>query len=104
MSVVGARPNIIKMAPIHRKLTEIATHTIVHTGQHYDYQMSEIFFKQFNLPKPSFNLEIGSGTGCYQIGETILRLEKVILELEPDLIVVYGDTNSTLAGPHCARM
>ncbi|MEP6577197.1 MAG: UDP-N-acetylglucosamine 2-epimerase (non-hydrolyzing) [Nitrososphaerota archaeon] len=103
MSVVGARPNIIKMAPIHTKLSEIAKHTIVHTGQHYDYQMSEIFFKEFKLPKPSFNLEIGSGTGCYQIGATMISLEKIILEHVPDLVLVYGDTNSTLAGALTAR-
>jgi UDP-GlcNAc3NAcA epimerase len=103
MSVVGARPNIIKMAPIHRKLSQKAKHTVVHTGQHYDYQMSEIFFKEFKLPKPSFNLEIGSGTASYQIGETMIRLEKVILELVPDLVLVYGDTNSTLAGALTAR-
>ena len=103
MSVIGARPNIIKMAAIHRKLSRKEKHTVVHTGQHYDYQMSEIFFKEFKLPKPSFNLEIGSGTASYQIGETMIRLEKVILEIVPGLVLVYGDTNSTLAGALTAR-
>ncbi len=59
MSVGGRQTQYNKMAPIHRKLSEIANHTVVHTGQHYDYQMSEIFFKEFKLPKPTFNLEIG---------------------------------------------
>ena len=72
-SVVGASPNIIKMAPIHKKLMNHANHLIIHTGRHYDYQMSEVFFKEFNLPEPNFNLEVGSGTANYQM---ILRLEK----------------------------
>lgn len=102
-SVVGARPNIIKMAPIHRKLIEHNNHVIIHTGQHYDYQMSEVFFKEFNLPKPNFNLEVGSGTANYQIGQMILSLEKVLDEIGPNFILVYGDTNSTLAGALSAR-
>ena len=102
-SVVGARPNIIKMAPIHKKLINHANHVIIHTGQHYDYQMSEVFFKEFNLPEPNFNLEVGSGTANYQIGQMMLRLEKVLDRIEPDFILVYGDTNSTLAGALCAR-
>ncbi len=102
-SVVGARPNIIKMAPIHKKLINHANHLIIHTGQHYDYQMSEVFFKEFNLPEPNFNLEVGSGNASYQIGEMMLRLEKVFERIGPDFILVYGDTNSTLAGALCAR-
>jgi UDP-GlcNAc3NAcA epimerase len=65
--------------------------------------MPEIFFKEFKLPKPSFNLEIGSGIPSYQIGETRIRLEKVILEVVPDLLLVYGDTNLTLAGALTSR-
>jgi UDP-N-acetylglucosamine 2-epimerase (non-hydrolysing) len=98
-SVVGARPNFIKLAPIHKVIgTFSGHHTIIHTGQHYDYQLSEIFFKEFNLPKPNFDLDVGSGTAGYQIGEMIKRLEKIFLGFEFDLVLVYGDTNSTFAG------
>src|SRR5919107_4019191 len=98
-SVVGARPNFIKLAPIHKVISTFSGyHTIIHTGQHYDYQLSEIFFKEFNLPKPNFDLEVGSGTPGYQIGEMIKRLEKIFLESLFDLVLVYGDTNSTFAG------
>ena len=98
-SVVGARPNFIKLAPIHKVISTFSGyHTIIHTGQHYDYQLSEIFFKEFNLPKPNFDLDVGSGTPGYQIGEMIKRLEKIFLESQFDLVLVYGDTNSTFAG------
>jgi UDP-GlcNAc3NAcA epimerase len=105
-SVVGARPNFIKMAPIHKALKGFADHTIINTGQHYDYKLSEIFFKEFNLPKPDFDLEVGSGTPGYQVGEMIKRLESIFLKRASknngnsqfDVVLVYGDTNSTFAG------
>jgi UDP-N-acetylglucosamine 2-epimerase len=97
-SVVGARPNFIKLAPVHRAVSRFADHTIIHTGQHYDYELSEIFFKEFDLPRPDYNLEVGSGNPAYQIGEMIRRLEPVLLKTRFDLVIVYGDTNSTFAG------
>jgi UDP-N-acetylglucosamine 2-epimerase len=97
-SVVGARPNFIKLATVHGAVSKFANHTIVHTGQHYDYELSEIFFKEFHLPKPDYNLEVGSGRPTYQIGEMIRRLEAILLKTRFDLVVVYGDTNSTFAG------
>lgn len=97
-SVVGARPNFIKLAPIHNVINDFADHVIVHTGQHYDYTMSEIFFKEFKLPKPDYNLDVGSGQPSYQIGEMIKRLEIIFLKTRFDLVIVYGDTNSTFAG------
>jgi UDP-N-acetylglucosamine 2-epimerase len=97
-SVVGARPNFIKLAPVHSAVGKFADHTIVHTGQHYDYELSEIFFKEFRLPKPDYNLEVGSGRPTYQIGEMIRRLEAILLKTRFDLVIVYGDTNSTFAG------
>jgi UDP-N-acetylglucosamine 2-epimerase (non-hydrolysing) len=103
-SVVGARPNFIKLAPVHRAVSKFADHTIVHTGQHYDYELSEIFFKEFHLPKPDYNLQVGSGKPTYQIGEMIKRLEKIFAKTRLDLVVVYGDTNSTFAGALSANM
>lgn len=97
-SIVGARPNFIKLAPVHQAVSRFADHTIVHTGQHYDYELSEIFFKEFDLPTPDYNLEVGSGKSTYQIAEMIRRLEPILLKRHFDLIIVYGDTNSTFAG------
>lgn len=97
-SVVGARPNFVKLAPIHEKLKSFSDHTIIHTGQHYDYELSEIFFKEFRLPQPDYNLAVGSGKPGEQIGEMIKRLEQVFLKASYDLVIVYGDTNSTFAG------
>jgi UDP-N-acetylglucosamine 2-epimerase len=102
-SVVGARPNFIKLAPIHKAVSKFADHTIVHTGQHYDYELSEIFFKEFCLPKPDYNLEVGSGKPTYQIGEMIKRLETIFSKTRFDLAIVYGDTNSTFAGALAAN-
>ena len=101
-SVVGARPNIIKLAPIHKAISTFSDHhhnVIIHTGQHYDYKLSEIFFKEFDLPKPDFDLNVGSATPGFQIGEMIKKLEKIFLKYNDfDLVLVYGDTNSTFAG------
>ena len=100
MLVLGARPQIIKSAPfIHlaSKDNEVAL-KIVHTGQHYDYEMTKIFFEELNIPDPIVNLEVGSGTHAWQTGEIMIRLEKILSKNEPDLVLVPGDTNSTLAG------
>lgn len=102
-SVVGARPNFIKLAPLHKAISNFAEHTIVHTGQHYDYELSEIFFKEFRLPKPDYNLEVGSGKPTYQISEMIKRLEIIFMKSRFDLVIVYGDTNSTFAGAFSAN-
>lgn len=102
-SVVGARPNFIKLGPLHRAISSISEHVIIHTGQHYDYEMSEIFFKEFHLPEPDFNLGIGSGTQVFQIGEMIKGLEQIFLKDNFDLVIVYGDTTSTLAGALAAN-
>jgi UDP-N-acetylglucosamine 2-epimerase len=102
-SVVGARPNFIKLIPIHKAISKTFDHTIIHTGQHYDYELSEIFFKEFNLPKPNFDLDVGSGTACFQISEMIKKLEQVFLSSNFDLVIVYGDTNSTFAGALAAN-
>jgi UDP-N-acetylglucosamine 2-epimerase len=101
-SIVGARPNFVKLAPIHRAIKSFSDHTIIHTGQHYDYKLSEIFFKEFDLPKPDVDLEVGSGEPGFQTGEMIKRLEQIFLDSHFDIVLVYGDTNSTFAGAFSA--
>ncbi len=100
MVVIGARPQIIKSAPIiHDALKDSTIELqIVHTGQHYDFEMSKIFFGEFALPDPTINLGVGSGSHAWQTGKMLAGLEKAMLELKPDVVVVPGDTNSTLAG------
>ena len=98
-SIVGARPNFVKLGPVHKSLKSSGIeHLIVHTGQHYDYEMSDIFFSDFELPKPDIHLGVGSGSSCFQLGEIIKRLENKLIDKQIDLVLVYGDTNSTLAG------
>jgi UDP-GlcNAc3NAcA epimerase len=98
--VVGARPQIVKSAPIIHEAsgdTEIGFQ-IVHTGQHYDFEMSRVFFDELELPDPVINLGVGSGSHAWQTGEMMIRLERIIKKLKPDVVLVPGDTNSTLAG------
>jgi len=97
-NIVGARPNFIKMAPlVHALRARGLAQTLIHTGQHYDAQMSKIFFDELNMPKPDFDLGIGSGTHAEQTARVMLALEPVLRELKPSLVVVAGDVNSTLA-------
>ena len=96
--VVGARPNFMKAAPVLRALkTRKIAQALIHTGQHYDVKMSDVFFEQLGLPAPNVNLAVGSGTHAKQTAEIMTRLEPVLLERKPDLVVVYGDVNSTIA-------
>jgi UDP-N-acetylglucosamine 2-epimerase len=98
MSVVGARPEFIQAMPVSRALRVDNQEILVHTGQHYDYRMSQLFFDELHLPAPDYNLQVGSGSQSQQVAKIILCMEKVILKEDPDLIIVRGDTNSTLAG------
>lgn len=100
MLVIGARPQIIKSAPIIHEASKDAEieFQIVHTGQHYDFEMSKIFLDELELPDPIVNLGVGSGSHAWQTGKMMVGLEKTINELKPDLVLVPGDTNSTLAG------
>lgn len=99
LTVVGARPQFIKAAPVSRAL-RAAGHTefLVHTGQHYDRQMSRVFFDEMQIPEPDINLEVGSGSHAAQTAQMLSKLEQVMESNKPDCVVIYGDTNSTLAG------
>jgi UDP-N-acetylglucosamine 2-epimerase (non-hydrolysing) len=99
LHVVGARPNFMKAAPVLRALTERlqVEQTLVHTGQHYDANMSEVFFQQLAIPAADVNLQVGSGTHAWQTAEIMRRFEPIVLERKPDLVLVYGDVNSTVA-------
>lgn len=97
LSVVGARPQFVKLAPIAQAMQGRAEHVIVHTGQHYDELMSDVFFQDLGIPAPDYNLGVGSGKHGEQTGSMLAGLERVFEESNPDVVLVYGDTNSTLA-------
>jgi len=99
ISVVGARPNFMKVAPLHREFRKInwIVHRIVHTGQHYDDNMSKIFFDDLELPEPDAYLGVGSGSHAVQTARIMIEFEKALLDEKPDLIIVVGDVNSTVA-------
>jgi UDP-GlcNAc3NAcA epimerase len=98
VSIVGARPQFIKAAAVSRRLRERHSEVLVHTGQHYDYAMSGIFFDGLDLPAADINLGVGSGSHGAQTGAMLQAIETVLLAERPDYVLVYGDTNSTLAG------
>ena len=99
-TIVGARPNFIKAAVVSRALRKTGKfdELIIHTGQHYDKNMSEVFFKELDMPAPKFNLCVGSCRHGQQTGRMLEAIERVLLRERPDWCIVYGDTNSTLAG------
>jgi UDP-N-acetylglucosamine 2-epimerase (non-hydrolysing) len=98
LSVIGARPNFMKIAPISEELKGAdISHTLVHTGQHYDYRMSKLFFEDLALPKPDIDLGVGSGTHAHQTADVMMRLEPVFEKENPSLVIVVGDVNSTMA-------
>lgn len=99
LSVVGTRPEFVLLSPLDETLCQTEhEHVIVHTGQHYDFEMSKVFFQQLNLPEPNYHLGISTGSHGQQTGKIISELEEVLLKEKPDVVLVYGDTNTTLAG------
>ncbi|HZD35647.1 MAG TPA: UDP-N-acetylglucosamine 2-epimerase (non-hydrolyzing) [Nitrososphaeraceae archaeon] len=115
VSVVGARPNFVKLAPVHKSLSQHCDHVIIHTGQHYDYEMSDVFFKELQIPKPHINLGVSSSIPGKKLGDMIRGVEAEFgcekgkvgregIASKPQLVFVYGDTNSTLAGAIAASL
>lgn len=107
LHTVGARPNFMKAAPVIRALAHSngISQVLIHTGQHYDTNMSEVFFRDLGLPEPDVNLGVGSGSHAKQTAEVMSRLEAVLLERKPELVLVYGDVNSTVAAAlTCAKL
>jgi UDP-GlcNAc3NAcA epimerase len=98
ISIVGARPEFIQAAPVSRALHKNHQEILVHTGQHYDYLLSQTFFDELGIPAPDYNLEVGSGSHARQTSDIMVRLEELVLKEKPDVVIVRGDTNSTLAG------
>ena len=107
LHVVGARPNFMKVAPVHRALTSRpgVKQMLVHTGQHYDVNMSDVFFQQLSIPSPDVNLGVGSGSHGKQTAEIMIGFEDLVQKQRPDLVLVYGDVNSTVAAALvCAKL
>jgi UDP-N-acetylglucosamine 2-epimerase (non-hydrolysing) len=98
VEIVGARPQFIKAATMWREIRKKDKGVLVHTGQHYDKNLSKIFFDELDIPKPNYNLGVGSGSHGMQTGKMLTKIEDVLIHEDPDMVVVYGDTNSTLAG------
>jgi len=98
VSIVGARPQFIKHAPLSREMRKYHEVVVVHTGQHYDYDLSKLFFDELEIPQADYDLGVGSSTHSKQTGDMLVGIEEILVNEKPALVIVYGDTNSTLAG------
>jgi UDP-N-acetylglucosamine 2-epimerase (non-hydrolysing) len=98
VSIIGARPQFIKYAPLSKELKKTHQDALIDTGQHYDYRMNKIFFNELGIPEPDYNLGVGSGTHAYQTGQMLKGIADILERVNPDMVIVYGDTNSTIAG------
>ncbi|WNS74820.1 UDP-N-acetylglucosamine 2-epimerase (non-hydrolyzing) [Bacillus sp. DTU_2020_1000418_1_SI_GHA_SEK_038] len=98
LTVVGTRPQLVKVAPVSRMLRQLVTEVLINTGQHYDYNMAGVFFDELNIPKPDYDLGCGSASHGKQTAAMLQKIEEVMMDERPDAVLVYGDTNSTLAG------
>jgi UDP-N-acetylglucosamine 2-epimerase (non-hydrolysing) len=97
--VLGTRPEIIKLAPLIKELQKKqADFFVLHTGQHYSYQLDKVFFDQLELPQPKYNIDVGSGSHAEETGKMLIGIEKILLDEKPDIVLIEGDTNSVLAG------
>ncbi|ONI44410.1 UDP-N-acetylglucosamine 2-epimerase [Candidatus Epulonipiscium fishelsonii] len=97
-TIVGARPQFIKLAVVSRELEGKFNEVVIHTGQHYDYNMSDIFFEELDIKKPDYNLGVSGGTHAKMTADMLIKIEDVLITEKPDMVLLYGDTNSTLAG------
>ena len=98
VTIIGARPQFIKAAAVSRVIRPQIEEKFIHTGQHYDANMSDIFFKEMDIPRPEYNLGVGSGSHAKQTADMMVGIEKILFDEKPDYLMIYGDTNSTLAG------
>lgn len=97
-TIVGARPQFIKSLPVSNEIRKTCHEVLIHTGQHYDHNMSAIFFEEMGIPEPDYNLGVGSGSQGEQAAHMLAGIEKILIDEKPDVLLIYGDTNSTLAG------
>lgn len=98
VSIVGARPNFVKLCPLSKEIRKKSDEIIIHTGQHYDHEMSNLLFEEMGIPYPDYNLGINQGTSTEQISRMMVEIKKILIKEKPDLTMLYGDTNSTMAG------